>query len=458
LNAWMVTTSIWAQTGLPPGAPGVAGAGTGGGSTLMLALRRWYASLTLSTPDSVSGLAWLWPVVLGLAGVLVLAIVRQGPGRAIGQVLDIPGHLRLYSAAMARLRRSGRLIAVMVGATVVGWTVSQTLTYNNPQGKDDLLLLLKGRQIVPLALEHGVLAGATPLRDVIGLGNLIPLLIASAVLVFQFSTDRWGSVARVISPRASRDAAWGTVCWGATALYAVYRTVGLLYGSFDLPLGNCLGAEIAVPWLMLIADGTLVAWVAVELRGSTMGETSENDSLDLAGVVGLMPAAALVCFLVMPGRYLATALALALPYLPPLSTGQWLNSYVRWQLGWGTVDLQGAGIVAIGLAGVLGWSRGTLGSILQGYWRLLRAEGGHLVGLLIGGGILAGGLTTLAYLLVLSMPTQSWVLASADAYAHYATLPVGLLMFAALVELGERTLPQASLASLKVEEFAGAVE
>ena len=39
------------------------------------------------------------------------------------------------------------------------------------------------------------------------------------------------------------------------------------------------------------------------------------------------------------------------------------------------------------------------------------------------------------------LPTQTWVLAAADSYAHYATLPVGLLMLAGLVELGERSLP-----------------
>ena len=203
----------------------------------------WYASLTLSTPDSVSGPAWLWPVLLGLAGVLVLAIVHQGPGRAIRQLLDIPGHLRLFSAAMGRLKRAGRLIAVIAGVSVVCWTVSQTFSYVDPQGREDLTLLLKGRRLVSVAVEEGVLAGASPLRDIVGLGNLIPLLIASGVLVFQFSSDRWGSVDRVISPRATRLAAWGTVGWGATALYATYRTIGLFYGATDLPMGKLHGGR-----------------------------------------------------------------------------------------------------------------------------------------------------------------------------------------------------------------------
>ena len=50
----------------------------------------------------------------------------------------------------------------------------------------------------------------------------------------------------------------------------------------------------------------------------------------------------------------------------------------------------------------------------------------------------------MAYLLVLSLPYSTWALAAADSYAHYGTLPVGLVLLAALVELGERSLPMAT--------------
>ena len=36
------------------------------------------------------------------------------------------------------------------------------------------------------------------------------------------------------------------------------------------------------------------------------------------------------------------------------------------------------------------------------------------------------------------MPAQPWVLLAADSYAHYASLPIGLLGLAGLVELGTR--------------------
>ncbi len=462
MDHWFAA-ALWAQAAVTPGgagtgAPGPVGAG-GGVSSPILAIRRWYYSLTLTTPDNPPGLAWLWAILLGLGGLLLLAMVVQGPGRALAQLIDVPGHLRLYAAAMGRLRRSGRLLATVVGVTVVSWTLNQALTYGDGQGREDLTQLLRGRRLASVAVEHGALAGATPLRDVVGLGNMIPMLVASAVLVFQYASDRWGSVARVISPRASRDAAWGTIAWGATALYALYRTIGLVYGSSDLPLTGCFGIEVAVvPLLMPLADGMLVAWVAVELRNAGMRDATDDDALDVAGAVALMPAAALACALAMPGRYVATGVALAFRYLPNLGTPGWATSYVRWQLGWGVIDLQAAGLAAVGMIGAVAWSRGTIGGALGGYRRMLRAEGGHLVGSVAGAGAIAGAMAAAAYLPMLALPTQSWVLMAADAYAHYATLPAGLILVAGLVELGERSLPRAVLAAANVEAAAGVVE
>ncbi len=453
MDAWIAASMVWAQTTAGASGGGTAAPAGGNAATAILPFRRWYAGLTLSPPVSSSGLAWLWAIGLGLLGLFALAVACQGPGRALVQALDVPGHLRLFSAAMARLRKSGRVLAAVVGVTVLTWTVGQMFTFSDPQGRDDLTALTKGRWLPGLALEQGVLAAATPLRDVLALGNMIPILIAAAMLTFQFSSDRWGSVSRVISPRASRDAAWGTVAWGSAALYAIYRTIGLIYGVPELPMTGCFGLEVVlVPLLMPIADGLLLAWVVVELRNAGLGDSPDRERLDVPGAVALMPAAALACVLLMPGRYVATAVALVFFYLPAQAPA-WVMSYIRWQLGWGVIDLQAAGLVAVGVAGALAWSRGTFGSMLGGYRRMLREEGGHLVGFLVAGGALASGLASATYLLVLALPTQTWVLAAADSYAHYATLPVGILTLAGLVELGERSLPRASVAErVDVEE------
>ena len=61
-------------------------------------------------------------------------------------------------------------------------------------------------------------------------------------------------------------------------------------------------------------------------------------------------------------------------------------------------------------------------------------------------GLAAGAGAGLTYMAVLSLPTATWLLNAADSYAHYVTLPIGLWMLAALIELGERALPEATLA------------
>jgi hypothetical protein len=48
------------------------------------------------------------------------------------------------------------------------------------------------------------------------------------------------------------------------------------------------------------------------------------------------------------------------------------------------------------------------------------------------------------YLALLSLPPTSWLLDAADSYAHYASLMVGLVVLASLVELGSRALPSAA--------------
>lgn len=423
-----------------------------------LALRRWSASLTLSQPSPATGpiSAGLWAWLIGLGALLVLAVFAQGPTRAIGQLLDMPGHARLLSAAIGRFRRSGRLLAVVVGVTVVAWTTSQTFTYGNPGGREDELLLIKGRRLTDVGLNQGYLAAMTPVRDVVGLGLDIPLLMAASVVLFQFSTDRWGRGVRPPISIRRRSSRWATIGWGSTALYALYRFVSLVTGNAELPMGGCIIVEAAfLPMLMALADGVLVAWVLVELRNAGLGD-AERDSFDVVGVTLVIPSAVLACLLAYPARYVGAAAWLSLVNLPAnFASGTWVGSYLSWQLGWGLVYLQGAAVVAAGLFGAVAWSRGTAGDAFLGYFRMLAVEGGHLVAALAAAGLAAGALSTAAYVIVLSLPSSTWALNAADSYAHYATLPVGLLLLAALIELGERSLPPASLAGSDVEETEG---
>ena len=444
-----VLPPILAQTFSTTGGPSPGPAPSPSLLLALLALRRWCGSLTLSSasPTLSPFSLGLWAWLCGLAALLVVTAIAQGPRKTLVQLFDVPGHAKLFAAAIARARRSGRLLAVAVGATVVAWTASQTLSYSVATGRDDELLLIKGQSLVDVALDQGWLAALTPARDVVALGLVIPLLIAAAVALFQFSTDRWGTGVRPAVSIRRRASRWATIGWGATALFALYRFVSLVTRNSELPMGGCVIFEaVALPALMALADGVIVAWVLVELRNAGLGDPG-RDGLDVVGVTLLIPSASLACLLAYPARYLGTAAWLSLVNLPPsIGTVTWVSAYLRWQLGPGLIYLQGAAMVFAGLFGAAAWGRGPVSEALAGYRRMLAAEGGRLVASMAAAGLAAAAVSILAYGLILSLPASTWTLNAADSYAHYGTLPVGLLLTAALIELGERSLPAASLA------------
>ena len=426
LAGWPV---VWAQT-----------TGPDPDALALLALRRWCSGLTLSAPEAAPRPFGVWAWLLGLAALLVVAALAQGPARALGQLFDLPGHARLLRSAVVRLRRSGRLVAILLGATVLAWTAGEFTSFAKAERLTDLVLLRKSKSLGEVAFEQGTLAALTPWRDVFALGDVLVLTMGATVLVFRLSADRWAVAAIPGQAPAARVPRGTTALWCIAALYAIYRTVSLMVDGTGLPLGGCVGAEaLAVPLLMAVTDGLLLAWVLAELRTA---DVPEGGPMDVAGAVALTPGAVLACLAALPGRYLAAGLWLALPYsgLMPRGVRPLLADFVR---GWGLVAVQGAALAVVGLAGAVAWTRGSPGEALRGYGRLLRAEGGRLVALLAGTGLAAGVLSAAAYLVLLSLPAQAWVLAAADSYAHYATLPIGLVLASALVELGRRAAPPA---------------
>jgi len=432
-------------------------AGANPNSMVHLALRRWCSSLTLSSPQLVPSLHGLWATLAGLAVLFVLALFFQGPTKVLKQLFDLPGHFRLVREASRRVWASGRLISIAIGFTVVSWTASQVLVFSRDSGRLDLNLLIKSRGLSELAMEQGILAGLTPLRDVAGLGDNLPLLLAAVILLCRvsFEPPRSATASRgsdVFTERLRKRSGWSTLIWCCGALYALYRIVVRGAGTVDLPLGGCLVIEaVVIPLLMLIADGFLLAWLLTELRNSGLDHTGD-DRLDPLQATALMPAAALACALALPARYVATFVWLTWTNLPTSVSSTSLGSYFRWQLGWGLTDLQAAALVTVGLVGAVAWGRGTIRGSIAGYKRMLAAEGGHLIVALAMASVAACLLSAAAYAVVLLLPVQSWVLAAADSYAHFATLPVGLWTLAALIELGERSLPTASLAQSSLVE------
>jgi hypothetical protein len=427
-------TLLWAQV-VP---------GTDPRAVQLMALRRWFAGLTLCSPEAYPSRFGLWAWLAGLGALLLLALAVQGPLRAIRQLLDVPGHARVAVAALGRLRRSARAVAVLLGAAVLSWTGWQFRFFASQERLEDLAILLKTRSVGEVAAEQGLLAALTPLRDLCGLGDTLVLLVAASVVVFKLSADRWGSG---IGAKAAADALemgpaegpppWTTFAWGGAWLYALYRLAGHVLQPGGLPPASCLVIESAVvPPLMLLADALVLAWVLLELRQADAEPTDGGLGPDVAAAVALIPGAALACLAALPARY-AAVFAWLVP--EPLRGVEPLGTALRGLIpGRGLIVLQAGSLALLGVAGVVALGRGRW---VAGVFRLLRAEGGRLVAAVAGASAAAGCLSAAAYAAVLSLPAQPWVLNAADSYAHYATLPLGLLLLATLVELASRALP-----------------
>jgi hypothetical protein len=431
-----------------------------------MALRRWCSGLTLCSPESTPSLDGLWALLAGFAVLVAAAILFQGLLPALRQLMDIPGHVALLRQATRRVWRSERLVSALITFTVLAWTGSQTLAFlgerslgeKSDRGKAGLTLLTRSRERFELVLEQGVFAGLTTLRDLGALADNLPLLICAVYLAFRTSSGIMpppGPAAGRITENAiparyaSRRGAvsgWSTMIWGSGSLYLLYRLVARASGSVDLPLGGCMVVEaLVVPLLMSVCDGFLLAWVLTELRNARFDRVGE-DRFHPGQTLELMPGAMLACALALPARYVATLVFLVLQHLPTSVGVTALGRYIRWQLGWGLVDLQGASLVFVGSVGAVAWSRGSIGDAFRGYKRLLTREAGHLIAALAMSAGAAGLLAGTVYLLVFLMPPAGWILPAADSYSHYLTLPVALWMIAALIELAERSLPVADTA------------
>ena len=383
---------------------------------------------------------------------LVLAV--QGPVRALASVVRLSRALSGSSAgALDRPPPRGRVVAVTIGMTVLAWTGSQIRTYRPGTGRGRPDPPDQGRGALgELAVEQGILAGLTPFARRRGPGGQPAVAAAwrrscSSGLV-DVRAD-WGGayVGRSCSCVASTTSGSGVnLIWGSgCALLPLSAGVAGSRDPGDLPLGGCLMIEVpSIPPLDdVLRRAPCSPGSCVELPQREPGDTATTRSRPIA-VVGMLPGARADLPAVLPARYAGHGRRLGPAHLPSGGDAVPGRVTLRWQLNWGLADVQGAALASPGLAGAVAWSRGTVGGALCGaIVRLLAAEGGHLLALLAPGRAGGRGSSGLAYVLVLSLPASTWVLAAADGYAHYATLPVGLLTVAALVELGSARSPRA---------------
>jgi len=431
----------------------------GGGSpasaaaSAYLALRRWSGGLTLAP----SGPAPDWGVVsvllVALTATAILAIVFQGPSTFARQCFDLRETARLVREATGRVWMARRLVVVLLISSVVSWTGALALGFfsgDAERGRSDLLSLKRSRGPSELVLEHAALAATTPLRDLAGLGDNLPLL-ATALVVLLWAmrangdlSDRRDAIAPAAPPPVEDwtaiPALIPTTC---VVLYLLYRMFTKVAGAGDLPVGNCLILEVLlIPGLMLACDGLLLAWVLTEIRGAG-GQQDTDAILDVRPAIQLMPAACLACFAALPARYLATVLLLASQHVPSSWLATRSGDLLRWGLGPGLYIVQGASLAALGLVGAVAWSRGDLRGAGRGFQRTVSRQGGRLFLVAAFAAVASAGASGAAYILILLIPAAGWVLPTADAYSHYATIPVGLWTLAAVVLLAEKSLPVA---------------
>lgn len=422
----------------------------------LMALRRWCSGLTLSSPELYPSLFGLRAGLIALAILLLVVLAVQGPRRALQQLLDVSGFLDLLRASSGRLRRSPRLIAVLLGAAVLSWTGWQFRSFSNADRIEDLSILLKNRSVNEVAAEQGYLAALTPLRDLAALGDLWPLLVAATIVVFKLSADRWGVVPSDVEVIGEdTPPPWTSSAWGAGFLYAMYRALQDFRAPDGLPLGGCMFLEVLfIPLLMLAVDAMLLGWMMAELARARPDRPDATQGYAVLEGLHLMPLAMLACLVALPARYASTMVWLALPHLsPPFSTDlrELLAGFVR---GQGMIVLQAGSLPLLGFVGATAWGRGCL----TRFGRMLRQDGGHLLVWLAVLSALIGGMSALATALVLSLPAQAWVLAAADSYAHLVSMPIAALLLAGLIELGGRVEPVKSKPSIDALQEPSAVE
>ena len=110
---------VWAQAQAQPAAPNP-------NSMYFLSLRRWCSSLTLSSPQAIPSLPPAWALLAGLAGLLILAVLAQGPIRVLQQLFNLAGHVRLVQKSSRRLWRAGRMVASVLKSVGLPDLIAET--------------------------------------------------------------------------------------------------------------------------------------------------------------------------------------------------------------------------------------------------------------------------------------------------------------------------------------------
>jgi hypothetical protein len=382
-------------------------------------------------------------LVLGWLAVLgIIAGLLQGDWKKwLRGLVDIRGHFEQLGAGLEIMRRNKRPLWVILAAAVMGWTGWSLGVWQDTASKDELeaMLAVHDNSAMSFAAAHGLTAAIVPLRDLVGLGDLMPLLLGACVLLFA----RTAELAQHLrfKTRAAENARLkrriGTI-WVGLIILAAYRALVFLVSPGNAPLADCMFINVvAMPVLTLVADGVLLSWLLTEFgRGLVNRLDWEPD--DSVAFVRNVPAGMLVCALANPGRYVLVACAIAESQFNASST--WPAS--RWApILWGCTIAQVCGLAWFAFPAVVAVSRrGRLPDAFRSYVMLLRRAGGQVVGL-TALAILLNLLALLPFYWIFgTMQRETWSLLGAASYGHYTTLIVGIILLAGTTQLAYQEL------------------
>ena len=433
---------------------------TNSADAMLLALKRWVGGGTLTSPDAVASpdfQARFW--LLGLLLMLLAGLLRQGPRAVFVGLFDWSEARRLVGLGLRRLKQRPVVPLALGGFLLLSWTTIQLIHYADPLGVDNLQKSLRTKTLPVLSLEQGLLAALTPLRDLTNLADCWPLVAAAALIAFYFTSKlQW--VPQSTMHRGLKNAQlWAQFFWIAASVWLFYRMVVGGSSEGGLPLNSGAYIEILLePLFMLVIDAVLLSWILTELRDAPF---TDNDTLlpNVEHVLNLLPGLILVNFLIVPGRYFAHGLWLVWNSVVDLIATNGVVppavvQYVVWGLSWGILDMQAIAFPLMILTGAAAWGRGSIRETFRIASRMLARGASTIFLITLFCGLLNLISTALISTLILSHPTEPWVLMSADSYCHYASLYIGLSLVSCFVQMGEEALVTAQAIAPDVSEIA----
>ncbi|MFM7591265.1 MAG: hypothetical protein ACKO85_05660 [Isosphaeraceae bacterium] len=433
----------------------------------LLTVKRWIGQSTLSHPSPVSNgdfQASYWLVAMGL--LLLLGLVFQGPGKFASGLLKWSIARETIKSGLNRLKQRMVLPLALTGLLLASWTTSQFLNYSDASGLNDLQLSLRTKTIPVFSLELGFLAALVPLRDLTSLADAWPFILVASVASFHFSNKMQFVPRSVANDKENRARSISQAVWALSAIWLLYRVVVGSSSEGGLPLVTGVFVEsLLEPALMLFLDSIILAWAITEICDSFRLEQTDI-APRLPEVFALLPAVVVVNFILMPGRYLAHFIWIFWNSLAATSFAGSNPSYYAemtriffWALSDGLIYIQVMVFPLIVLAG------SCLNGKMRDTWKIavtmLRNQASTIFLILAFLGLADVAGVAMINSLVLSHPAESWVLLAADSYCHYFTLFTGLLLLAALIELGigcELEIIASALEMKSVEAMTAEVE